>query len=129
MREKGIEESNLLKTISLVNASARRNVKLSKKITLAIVIIIIVTVLHPFTSNINSVAAADSSWTNVVSARTGSGVVTDTFSQVAARYVRITVTGNTANTAAHIEEIKVYQSTSQIHAVSATASSYNGAWI
>ena len=33
------------------------------------------------------------------------------FNQVTARYVRITVTGNTANTAAHIEEIKVYHST------------------
>ena len=44
--------------------------------------------------------------------KSGSGVVTDTFSQVTARYVRIIVTGNTANTAAHIEEIKIYQSTS-----------------
>ncbi len=57
------------------------------------------------------VSADGSSWTPVVSTRTGSGIVTDTFSQVYARYVRITVTGNTANTAAHIEEIKVFQST------------------
>ncbi len=110
-----------------MSARAIRNVKISKKITIAIVLIMIATVLYPFASNINSVAAAGSSWTTVVSAKTGSGVVTDTFSQVAARYVRITVTGNTANTAAHIEEFKVYQSTSQIHAVTATASSYNGA--
>jgi hypothetical protein len=52
-----------------------------------------------------------SSWTSVVSTKTGSGIVTDTFSQVTARYVRVTVTGNTANNAAHIEEIKIYQST------------------
>jgi uncharacterized repeat protein (TIGR02543 family) len=49
-----------------------------------------------------------SSWTMVVPARSGSGLVTDTFSQVGARFVRITVTANTANPAAHIEEIKVY---------------------
>jgi hypothetical protein len=98
------------------------------------------------------------SWTPVVSTKTGVGVVIDTFSQVTARYVRVTVTGNTANNAAHIEEIKVFQSTgtpmptptfsptpsatpsptatpppsspslpgSQISAVTATASSYNG---
>ena len=46
------------------------------------------------------------SWTTVVSTKTGVGVVTDTFSQVTARYVRVTVTDNTANNAAHIEEIK-----------------------
>jgi hypothetical protein len=49
-----------------------------------------------------------SSWTTIVSTKTGSGSVTDTFSQVGARFVRITVTANTANPAAHIEEIKVY---------------------
>ena len=49
-----------------------------------------------------------SSWTTVVSTKTGSGAVTDTFSQVGARFVRITITANTANPAAHIEEIKVY---------------------
>ena len=38
-------------------------------------------------------------------------IVADMFNQVTARYVRITVTGNTANTAAHIEEIKVYHPT------------------
>jgi hypothetical protein len=57
------------------------------------------------------VSADGSSWTSVVANETGSGVVTDTFSPVYARYIRITVTGNTANTAAHIEEIKVYSST------------------
>ena len=50
-------------------------------------------------------------WTTIVPTKTASGIVTDTFTQVNARYVRITVTGNTANTAAHIEEIKIYQST------------------
>jgi hypothetical protein len=49
-----------------------------------------------------------SSWTTIVPTKTASSIVTDTFNQITARYVRITVTGNTANTAAHIEEIKVY---------------------
>jgi hypothetical protein len=49
-----------------------------------------------------------SSWTTIVSTKTGRGSVTDTFSQVGARFVRITITANTANLAAHIEEIKVY---------------------
>ena len=40
----------------------------------------------------------------VVPTKTGSSIVADMFNQVTARYVRITVTGNTANTAAHIEE-------------------------
>jgi hypothetical protein len=57
------------------------------------------------------VSVDGSSWTTVVSTKTASGIVTDTFAQVSARYVRVTVTGNTANTAAHIEEIKIYQST------------------
>ena len=99
-------------------------------------------------------------WTSVVPTKTGGAIVTDTFYPVYARYVRITVTGNTANTAAHIEELTVYQGTpsstpsstptptptmyptssppptstpnpsplpgSQISAVTATASSYNG---
>jgi hypothetical protein len=49
-----------------------------------------------------------SAWTTVVSSKTGSSAVTDTFSDVSARYIRITVTDNTANTAAHIEQAKVY---------------------
>ena len=52
-----------------------------------------------------------SSWTIVVPTKTGSSIVADMFNQVTARYVRITVTGNTANTAADIEEIKVYHLT------------------
>ena len=94
-----------------------------------------------------------SSWSTVVFTKEGSGLVTDLFTQVNARYVRITVVGNSANTAAHIEEIKIYQSTgtpsplptpavtpsptaptsnpsplpnSQIPAVAVSASSYNG---
>ena len=51
------------------------------------------------------------SWTTVVPTKTGSGAVTDTFPQVGARFVRITVTANTANPAAHIEEIKIYHTT------------------
>jgi len=57
-----------------------------------------------------SVSADGSSWTNVVATKTGSGVVTDAFSASMCRFVRLTVTGNTANNAAHIEEIKVFQS-------------------
>jgi hypothetical protein len=51
-----------------------------------------------------------STWTTVVATKTGNNIVTDTFTQVTARYVRITITGNTANNAAHIEEIKIFQS-------------------
>jgi len=50
-----------------------------------------------------------SSWTMIVPTKTGSGSVTDTFPQVEARYVRITITANTANPAAHIEEITIYR--------------------
>ena len=63
-----------------------------------------------YTYNIET-STDGSSWTHVVPTKTGSSIVADMFNQVTARYVRITVTGNTANTAAHIEEIKVYQST------------------
>jgi hypothetical protein len=56
------------------------------------------------------VSTDGSSWTTTVSTKTGKSVVTDTFAQTTCRYVRITITGNTANLAAHIEEIKVYQS-------------------
>ncbi len=55
------------------------------------------------------VSADNVSWTTVVASKTGSGIVSDTFSQIAARYVRITVINNTANTAAHIEEVRVFQ--------------------
>jgi hypothetical protein len=51
------------------------------------------------------VSKDSSSWTRVVPTRTGSGSVTNTFSQVGARFVRITIA---ANTAIRIEEIKVY---------------------
>ena len=62
-----------------------------------------------YTYNIET-STDGSSWTSVVATKTGSGIVTDTFTQVNARYIKITVTGNTANTAAHIEEIKIYGS-------------------
>ena len=51
-----------------------------------------------------------SNWNTVVPTKTGNSVVTDSFTQTTSRYIRITITGNTANLAAHIEEIKVYQS-------------------
>lgn len=54
-----------------------------------------------------------SNWNTIVSTKTGSGTVTDSFAQTSARYVKITVTGNTANLAAHIIEIRVYGSASQ----------------
>jgi hypothetical protein len=44
------------------------------------------------------------SWTTVVPSKTGSSIVSDAFSQIAARYVRLTVTNNTANTAAHMRK-------------------------
>lgn len=49
-------------------------------------------------------------WTNIVPTKTGTSTITDTFSTATGRYVRITVTSDTANTAAHIEEIKVFKS-------------------
>ncbi len=54
-----------------------------------------------------------SNWNTIVSTKTGSSTVTDTFNPITARYVKITVTGNTANLAAHIVEIRVYQSATQ----------------
>jgi len=54
------------------------------------------------------VSTDGSSWVNVVPVRTGRGSVTDTFPTVTARFVRITVTGNTANGNAHIIETRVY---------------------
>ena len=65
-----------------------------------------------YTYNIQASTDA-STWTTVVASKTGSGVVTDTFNQVTARYVKITITGNTAWNAGHIEEIKIYQTTTQ----------------
>ncbi len=47
-------------------------------------------------------------WSTIISEKPGQGSMTDTFSSITARYVRITVTGNTANNNAHIEEVKVY---------------------
>ena len=54
-----------------------------------------------------------SNWNTIVPTKTGSSTVTDTFTQTTARYVKITVTGNTANLAAHIVEIRIYQSANQ----------------
>ena len=67
------------------------------------------------------VSGDGSTWNTVVSTRTGIGIVTDTFNSVTARYVRITITGNTANLAAHIEEIKIYQSTDPNYTPAPTA--------
>ena len=54
-----------------------------------------------------------SNWNTIVPTKTGHSTVTDTFNQVTAKYIKITVTGNTANLAAHIVEIRIYQSTTQ----------------
>jgi hypothetical protein len=51
------------------------------------------------------------SWTPVVSSKTGSGDVIDEFPEITARYVRVTITGNTVNNAAHIMELKVFHVT------------------
>ena len=56
------------------------------------------------------VSTDGSNWNTVEPTKTGNSVVTDSFAQTTCRYVRITITGNTANLAAHIEEIKIYQS-------------------
>ena len=55
------------------------------------------------------VSSDGSTWTTVVPTKTGSSIVTDTFTPVACRYIQIVVTGNTANTAAHIEQVTIYQ--------------------
>ena len=52
-----------------------------------------------------------STWNTVVPTRTGKGITTDIFTRTTGRYVRVTVTGNTANLAAHIEEVKIFRST------------------
>ena len=62
------------------------------------------------------VSADGSSWTVVVPVRSGSGLVTDAFSAVAVRFVRIVVTGNSANRNAHVIEVRVYGSSSPLPA-------------
>jgi hypothetical protein len=57
------------------------------------------------------VSSDGSTWTTVVPSKIAGSIVTDTFTQVMARFVRITVTDNTANTAAHIIETAAYQAT------------------
>jgi cell division septation protein DedD len=52
-----------------------------------------------------------SNWTTIVPLSYVSGVATDTFSPVMARFVRITVTADSAVFAAHIEQIQVYEQT------------------
>ena len=65
-----------------------------------------------YTYNIQA-STDGSNWNTIVSTKTGASTVTDTFNPTTAKYVKITVTGNTANLAAHIIEIKIYQSASQ----------------
>ena len=65
-----------------------------------------------YTYNIQA-STDGSNWNTIVSTKTGANTVTDTFNPTTAKYVKITVTGNTANLAAHIVEITVYQSATQ----------------
>ena len=65
-----------------------------------------------YTYNIQA-STDGSNWNTIVPSKTGRSIVTDTFNQVTARYVKITITGNTAWNAGHIEEIKIYQTTTQ----------------
>ena len=59
-----------------------------------------------------SVSTDGSTWTTVVPSKISGGLVTDAFpQQVMARFVRLTVTHNTANNATHIKEIAAYQAT------------------
>jgi len=48
-------------------------------------------------------------WKTLVPTKSGSSIVTDSFPQTTARFVRITILTNTNNPAAHIEEIRVYK--------------------
>ncbi len=57
------------------------------------------------------VSVDGSTWTNVVAPKIAGGNVTDNFSLVLARYVRLNVLGNTENSAAGVEETKVFQPT------------------
>ncbi len=57
------------------------------------------------------VSVDGSTWTTVVASKVAGGNVTDNFNVVLARYVRLNVLGNTENSAAHVEEIKVFQTT------------------
>jgi hypothetical protein len=52
-----------------------------------------------------------SNWTNVVAPKASRGLVTDNFAITMARYVRLTVLGNTATSGADVEETKVFQPT------------------
>ncbi len=58
-----------------------------------------------------AVSTDGSTWTTVVPSKISGSAVSDSFAQVMARYVRIIVTHNTANTAVHIKEIAAYQAT------------------
>ena len=59
-----------------------------------------------YTYNIQT-STDGSSWTTVVPTTAGSGIVVNTFAPVTARFVMITITGDTAYTAAHIEQINI----------------------
>jgi len=56
-------------------------------------------------------SADGSSWTTVIPTTAGQGIVVNTFAPVTARFVRITITGDTAYPAAHIEQMSVQQLT------------------
>jgi hypothetical protein len=56
-------------------------------------------------------SADGTSWDTVVPTTSGSGIVVNTFAPVTARFVMITITGDTAVNAAHIEQMSVQQLT------------------
>ena len=57
------------------------------------------------------VSSDGSTWTNVVPSKTSGSVVIDPFNAIMARYVRLTVTHDTAVNAAHILKMTAYQQT------------------
>jgi hypothetical protein len=73
-----------------------------------------------YTYNIQA-STDGSTWNTIVATKTGKSIVTNTFTQTTAKYIRITITGNTAYSAAHIEEVKIYQSSNSNPVSSPTA--------
>jgi hypothetical protein len=62
------------------------------------------------------------SFTTVVTSRTGSGTVTNTFTSHSARYIRLTITANTVANTTHVNDFSVYYSTTKRVATAVTAS-------
>jgi FlaG/FlaF family flagellin (archaellin) len=71
-----------------------------------------------------------STWTPIVNQKTGSGAVTDQFSQITARYIRITVSDNSGGNFAQITEMIIYHQeinpASQVRMVGVAGSDLSG---